>query len=266
MFWCGRCELYLEPEDVRNVALAATGRGRPIPTCAHCGLAVRREEAQRSHGLGALARDAFFFLGHRDALFGLLAVAITGGLMNMVPLFASPILGGLGVAYLSHVLRQTAEGRDLTNPPDFVEVADLVGPWLRAVLVFAWAFGPSALALACDLELALPLTLAWAIYYLPAGLILAAHGAPFLRILSPLSAIAVGRAIGRAYVVMAVASVPVLLVAGAIGIGCERIAALGIGLPVVGTALGVGVVLALPTVYARFLGLFVREHRYVLGV
>ena len=105
----------------------------------------------------------------------------------------------------------------------------------------------------------------WTAYYLPAGLILAAHRVPFRRIVNPWPAIALGLSIGRPYAVMAFASAPVLVLVSVIYVACERIAVLGIAIPFVWTALSSMIVLAVPTAYARFLGSWVREHRYEIS-
>lgn len=262
---CERCDRYIEDADAQRVAvpgMAATAK--TIATCPHCGLALKREHSMESRSLTEIALDAAQFLRHRETLLGLLATGILCGCFSILPLMASPILGGLAAIYLNQILRQTAEGKDVWSPPDFVEVGDIVGPWLRVILVQILATLPLTFAEVAEIDLAIPFAFLWAAYYLPAGLILAAHRVPFRRILNPWPAIALSLSIGRPYVVMAFASAPVLVVISLVYIGCEKLAMLGLAIPFVWTALSSMIVLAIPTAYARFLGLWVREHRYEL--
>lgn len=238
---------------------------KAIATCPHCGLAVQREASHASRGLGELARAALAFVFTRDALFGLAATAVTCGFVNLIPLFATPLLGGVAVTYLAHLVRRTGEGRSITEPPDFVEVGDLVGPWLRMAIVVAYAFGPTLVALELESGVALVVALPWAVAYLPAGLILVSHRARWGKVLLPFTAIGIARAAGTAYVAMALASAPVLAASVAAWTGIERLAAVTIALPIVGTAIASALTLLLPTAYARFLGLWVREHRHELA-
>ncbi len=262
---CERCDRYVEEAEAKLVAvpgMAATAK--TIATCPHCGMALKREHSMESRTLLEIAIDSAKFLAHRGTLLGLLATGIACALVSILPLMASPIVGGVAVIYLAQILRQTADGKDVWTPPDFVEVGDIVGPWFRVILVQIIATLPLTIADLAEVDLAIPFGLLWTAYYLPAGLILAAHRVPFRRIVNPWPAIALGLSIGRPYAVMAFASAPVLVLVSLIYVACERIAVLGIAIPFVWTALSSMIVLAVPTAYARFLGSWVREHRYEL--
>lgn len=262
---CERCDRYVDEADAKLVTvpgMAATAK--TIATCPHCGMALKRERSMESRTLVEIGIESAKFLGHRETLVGLLATGVLCGCFSILPLMASPILGGIAVIYLNQILRQTAEGKDVWAPPDFVEVADIVGPWLRVILVQIIATLPLTFAEIAEIDLAIPFALLWAAYYLPAGLILAAHRVPFRRILNPWPAIALSLSIGRPYAVMAFASAPALVLISVVYVACEKIAMLGLAIPFVWTALSSMIVLAIPTSYARFLGLWVREHRYEL--
>src|SRR5262249_8963710 len=121
-------------------------------------------------------------------------------------------------AYMFFLIRQTAQGKDDIEPPDFSDVwDDLFLPTLKGVIATAmlwlplllyilygssWKFGEPIAAILKD-------PIAWAfllggIFYVPMGLLIAAAGGSLLQMMNPVLVIAYIFKVGRDYAIAAI--------------------------------------------------------------
>lgn len=160
------------------------------------------------------------------------------------------------------VIRGTAKGDD--EPPwfvDFVGLGDLLRPYFSYVLLVFVTFAPALMVLIVEGPFPALFVALLGLLYLPAGTISAALARSYF---GGLNVVAVARIIARvprAYALVALAHVVLAPIAGAILYTGQGLALkYNFALPFVTSLIYVPLAMYLPTVLARMLGLFLREH------
>ena len=265
---CEWCHTYIDDADVRRVPMPgpAGPAARAIASCPHCGLVVHRETSRVAAPLVPALLGAFRFPFAPKVALMVLALAIMAALTNFLPLVGTPILGGMALTYLFAIVITTKAGKE-SGPAwvDFTDVWDFVLPYLRFATVLAVALVPLGLTmLAFDGPLAWA-GLVFAFFYAPGALMIAAHEQGVLRGLDPRPALRIFARIPGPYL-MLVGLGAVVLPLAALVIHLENdLALVGIAVPFLWPILTVPVVLYFPMVYARMLGIVLREHAYELS-
>lgn len=264
---CEWCSAYIDDVDVRWVRLAgASGLGaRRVASCPYCGLVVHRETSRVAVPLVPSLLRAFRFPFAPKVAIMVLAIAITASLTNVVPLVGTPILAGTALSYLFAIVMTTKAGKD--DAPwwmDFADVWDFVLPCLRLATVLMIALAPFGLTmLVFDGPLAY-VGLLFAFFYAPGALMVVAHGDSILLGLDPRPVFRIFARIPGPYAILVALGALVLPLAALVMHAENQLALFGIAIPFLWPILSVPVVLYFPMVYARMLGIVLREHAYEL--
>jgi hypothetical protein len=262
---CAWCHTYIDDADVRRVPMPGSRVGA-IASCPHCGLVVHRETSRVAVPLVPALASAFRFPFAPKVALMVLAIAIMAALTNFLPLVGTPILGGMALSYLFAIVMTTKAGKaDGPDWMDFVDVWDLVLPYLRFAAVLVVALVPFGLTMvAFDGPLAYA-GLLFAFFYAPGALMIAAQDQGILRGLDPRPVLRIFARIPGPYM-MLVGLGAIVLPLSAVVVHVENeLAVFGLAVPFVWPILSVPVVLYFPMVYARMLGIVLREHAYELA-
>lgn len=262
---CEWCDTYIDDVDVRHVP-SATGRGaRALASCPHCGLVVHRETSRIVVPLVPALLGAFRFPFAPKVAAMVLALAITAALTNFLPLVGTPILGGMALSYLFAIVMTTKAGKD-EGPwwMDFGDVWDFLAPYLKFATVLVVALVPLGVTMLAFDGLLAYSGLLFAFFYAPGALMLAAEGG-IGRGLDPRPVARIFLAIPGPYMLLVGLGAVVLPLAALVLRVENELALFGIAVPFLWPVLSVPVVLYFPMVYARMLGIVLREHAYELS-
>lgn len=274
-YYCERCERYLAEDAIVTIA-AADGRVK-IPGCPTCRGHVRREEQEVKRPLERVVlRDALAPIASAKGAPLLLSTTIAGfSLSRFVPLVGWPLALAILLAHAAESSRAAADPRHdgtLGGAADFATPWDLLAPVVRRGLVFAVALAPllSVYALSNDptaRAVGTLLGVAAFVLYTPAGLVVATRAKSFLTVLSPIAPIRIAWRMGSDYLLAAALHLASTLAGGALVAGAFALAGiLDRYVAIVPFFLAWAVLVGVTTAQARILGIFVRQHRHVLGL
>jgi len=262
---CEWCDTYIDDVDVRRVSSSTGSGARPFASCPHCGLVVHRETSRVVVPLGPALLGAFRFPFAPKVAAMVLALAVTAALTNILPLVGTPILGGMALSYLFAIVMTTKAGKD--DGPwwlDFADVWDFLVPYLKFAIVLVVALVPLGLTMVAFDGLLAYAGLLFAFFYAPGALMLAAEGG-LGQGLDPRPVVRIFLAIPGPYLLLVGLGAVVLPLAALVIYVENQLALFGIALPFLWPVLSVPVVLYFPMVYARMLGIVLREHAYELS-
>ena len=274
-FYCERCERYVPPADVVTIA-AADGRVR-IPGCPTCRAHVRREAHEAHRPLERLVLSQAIAPIFRAASAPLWVGTIVVGffLWRFVPVLGHLVAFAMLIAYAAEASRTAADPRhdgSLGSQADFRSVGDLVAPVVRRGIVLAVGLAPLlAVHFGSDDPFVLALGtlggIAFFVFYTPAALIVAARAKSVLSVLSPVAPAQIAWRIGGDYLLGVAMHLLSTVVGGALVVGAFALAAvLDRFVAILPFALAWAVLVVVTTAQARVLGIFVRQHRHVLGI
>lgn len=153
-----------------------------------------RSGPSRPYALELLAAFAYPIQRTAPAVF--VGVALVSQLLSYVPLVGGLMSGAVVLGYLFAVLRASANGDDeLPMGGDFTDWDDFAGPIVRYVGAIVVCFVPAvvlAFVAPWDEAWALPAVVAAALAglaYMPAAIIIAAHGSGCLSVLNPVGGV-----------------------------------------------------------------------------
>ena len=264
-FRCEWCNTYIDDLDVRRVHMPGS-RARAIASCPHCGLVVHREVSRVAAPLVPALLAAFRFPFAPKVAVMALGIAVMDALTGFVPWVTTPILGGMVISYLFAIVMTTKAGKDdAAWSMEFGDLWDFVLPCLRFAIVLCVALAPFAgTMVAFDGPLAY-VGLVFAFLYAPGALMVAAHDESVLRGLDPRPVARIFARIPGPYMILVGLGAVVLPLSALVIHAENQLALFGIALPFVWPILSVPVVLYFPIVYARMLGIVLREHAYELS-
>ncbi|MBK7581704.1 MAG: hypothetical protein IPI67_16030 [Myxococcales bacterium] len=257
--FCEHCQVYRAPHETRLAGPAQAA----IAVCASCGGALRKEAQRVTRPLSAELLRAFVYPARPAVAFSLAVTALVSGFLRFVPLIGGLLSATLVIGYIFMVLRASAEGRDdLAVDTDIAGGLSVwMGPLVRYLLTFLVAFAPAlAVLIGMGWAAGAPLVIAAAalgVLYLPAGMIIAAHGDGCLSPLYPVPAVQLIFRIPLPYLI----TLAFLCLSLATGAALTWVVARLLGeVPVLGGLLIRSVGLLGPVVMARQLGVLVHEH------
>lgn len=263
---CEWCSTYLEDAEVRRVPFAGGSVARALAACPHCGLVVHREISRVVVPLVPALLGAFRFPFAPNVAWMVLALAITAALTSFLPLVGTPILGGMVLSYLFAIVVTTKQGKE--DGPwwmDFADVWDFLRPYLKFVTVLVVALVPLGLTmLAFDGPLGYA-GLVFAFFYAPGALMIAAEEGGVFRGLDPRPVVRIFLRIPGPYLLLVGLGAVVLPLAALVLHLENQLLLIGIAVPFLWPILSVPVILYFPMVYARMLGIVLREHAYELS-
>jgi hypothetical protein len=194
-------------------------------------------------------------------------VAIAAAIAGLVPFVGWLIVLCIEVGFLFAVLRTAAAGgEDIeASAEELNSIFDWLGPLVRYLLAVLTAFFPAVIAWFAlgggpESELVAGGLAIAGVLYLPAAIIVAAHGVGCLGAVNPVPAVALIGRIPKPYAIT-VAMLAAALVAG-VGMHLavpKIVKALSI-LPILPGLIGKSLLLYAPMVSMRMLGLLVHEH------
>jgi hypothetical protein len=199
-------------------------------------------------------------------------VVLTSELVSYLPLLGAPLSAGILIGYLFAVLRQSAAGDDkLPFGTDFIDWNEFMAPVVRYALALGLCLVPTVLAAslipwsAPAFWPAVVLAVLAGIGYMPAAIIIAAHGQGCLSVFNPVAGV---QMIARVPLAYALTSLMVgitvgLDVAATLGV---RTATAPLPVPLVPGLLARLVGLYFSMVIFRMLGLFISHHEHELGI
>jgi len=258
--FCEQCQAYREPHEIKQVG---PERVR-LSACAICGGVLRTEQQRIARPLTASLLRAYAYPALPAIAVSTVVAALTSAFAAYVPLIGGLLSATIVIAFVFLVLRASAEGRD--DLAIDTEVAERLSEWfaplIRYLLTWLVSFSGALVALFVLGPPAGPLVAFGlglvGLLYLPAGLIVAAHGDGCLSPINPVPAV---RIIGRIPGPYAVA-LGFLLLTSLVGFGLLAIVQRLIGgIALVGPLVLRVLGLATLVVMARQLGVLVHEHR-----
>jgi hypothetical protein len=258
--YCDRCQAYRDGPQTRNAGPPQA----PIPVCAACGGGLRVEQQRIAQPLTSALLGAFAFPFKPAVAAAVAGVALVSYFVQLIPLFGNALAATTILTSVFLALRGTAEGRDdLASEMEISESFMLwFSPLIRYLLTLGVAYGPPIAALfilGWPAGAAVVIALAaLGTFYLPAGMIVAAHQEGCLGPLNPIPGARIIARIPGPYLLTLGFLLLSLLVGAVLGYVAHLVASIPV--PVVTALCARAINLFAPLVMARQLGLLVREH------
>ncbi|EYF03660.1 hypothetical protein [Chondromyces apiculatus] len=259
-YWCDTCQREIpgtQAEEIRS------GNGF-VAVCSTCHRTLRATAADRTERPFVRVLASAFGYAFRPAILGsMAATVILAALLALVPVAGGVFAAVVQVSYLFGVLRASSAGEEeltvaLEDVSDFAGFLAPLGRYL--ITLFLAALPAVLLAFGTRNPVLTGLGALLGVVYLPAGLIVAAHGSGCLGPLNPAPAVQIIRAIPVPYTL----TVGFVVVTGGLGVGLDLLgdaAAKALArVPLLPGFLQAMLTLLPAVIVARMLGLLVYEH------
>lgn len=259
-YWCEPCQRELLATQVEEIR-SGTGFMAICPTCRRPLRAATGDLAERP--FAQVLAGAFLFVARPASLAWIAGMALVATFVTYVPFFGGILSAIVQISYLFGVLRASSAGEDdfVVAPDDITDTWSWLAPLMRYSITVAIAVLPALVAgFLTGNPVAVGVGVLVGAVYLPAGMIVAAHGSGCLGPINPVPAAQiVGRIPGPYAMTLGFLAIAAVLGYGLINTGAHVAAALK-GVPVLPGVVQLVAGLIPAVVMARMLGLLVYEH------